>query len=622
MHEKVLLVPRPQSVQWLPGARKVQKPLGVALTAGLKALGETLEESFSGDFCPGEAVHFEQAAGLSQEGYRLTVTETAIAVAYAAPAGAFYALMTLRQLMVGDTMPCCDIEDAPALGMRGYMLDVGRGKIPTLHTLYQTADMLAAFKYNHLQLYMEGPAFAYPSFPDAWRDKTPLTPQEMRAFAAYCRRRFITLTPCQNSLGHMGPWLVDPALRPLAEKEEGMVVHGIPVPPTTLDCQNPASLAFVKTLADDLLPCFFSPYYNAGLDEPFELGKGKNKALAEQVGAQTLYLDYVKKLHAYVREKGLTMMMWADVVIRDPSTVEKLPKDILLLEWGYEAGYPFEKRASLLQGLGCRFCLCCCTSTSNTITGHTDNMLANVRQAASAAHAFHAQGLLLTDWGDGGHMHYWPISWPAILLAGALAWNGTGLTDQELIDALDTLVFCDDAKQLGAAVLDLGRYDRWEELPLGCRTLASLPLEWGPLRGEESWSRLLQGLTAINVQLMPPEVSGPLARAAQNPKVLDLNAIESWHRDLRSRIALSRPHCLDAELVKQELTNGLDMVWTLSRARAALRENTLCPSLADDIEAVAQTHRQLWLMRNKHSEVEQGIRRLLAVAEALKGSGT
>ncbi len=622
MHEKVLLVPRPQRVQWLPGARKVQKPLGVALTAGLEPLGQALEESFAGDYCLGEAVGFEQAAGLSQEGYRLTVTGTAITVAYTAPAGAFYALMTLRQLMLGDTMPCCCIEDAPALEMRGYMLDVGRGKIPALHTLYQTADMLAAFKYNHLQLYMEGPAFAYPSFPDAWRDKTPMTPQEMRAFAAYCRRRFITLTPCQNSLGHMGPWLADPVLRPLAEKEEGMVVHGIPVPPTTLDCQDPASLAFVETLADDLLPCFTSPFYNAGLDEPFELGKGKNKALAEQVGVQTLYVDYVKKLHAFVREKGMTMMMWDDVVIRDPGTVEKLPKDILLLEWGYEAGYPFEKRAGLLQRLGCQFCLCCGTSTSNTLTGHTDNMLANIRQAALAAHAFRAQGLLLTDWGDGGHMHYWPVSWPAILLAGALAWSRTGLTDQELIDAMDTLVFYDDARQLGAAVLDMGRYDRWEELPLGCRTLASLPLEWGPLRGEESWSRLLQGLMAINVQLMPPEVSGPLARAAQAPRPLDLSAIESWHRNLRSRIALAQPHCPDAALVKRELTNGLDMVRGLSCARAALRENSPCPNVADDLEAVAQTHRQLWQARNKQSDVEQGIHRLLAVAEALKGSVT
>lgn len=615
-----LLIPQPQCVEWLEGALSAQKPLGVALNAELESLHAAIIESFAADFCTGETVQFAKNAVLSPEGYCLTVTKTAITVEYAAPAGAFYALMTLRQLADDGVIPCCHIKDAPGLDLRGYMLDVGRGKIPTLQTLYQTADMLAAFKYNHLQLYVEGLAFAYPSFAAKWKGKTPLTAQELRDFSAYCRRRFITLTPCQNSLGHMGPWLADPAFRSLAEKEDGMVVHGITVPPTTLDCQNPASLTFVKTLADELLDCFDSPYYNAGLDEPFELGKGKNQVLSQQVGAETLYLEYVSHLYDYVRTKGLTMMMWDDVVIRNPDTTQKLPDDIILLEWGYEANHPFAKRAELLRGSGRRFCLCCGTSTWKTFTGNTDNMLANIRSCAAAAHSSKAFGLLLTDWGDGGHLQYWPFSWPAILLAGALAWNSAGPTDEELAYGLDLLVLQDDTRQLGTAMLEMGRYARWEEIPMGCSTLVSLPLEWGPLRGETAWNRLLQGLAAINVQLMPPEVSGPLAKAAQAPKLLNLTAMEVWHQDLLGRLALAQPRCADASLLKQELVNGMDMVLALSRARTALREDIPRPEVAVDIEKLADIHSFLWRARNKESGLGFGLSRLRAVAEALKGS--
>lgn len=232
MCENVILVPKPVKFQLLPGRRQVPRPLGLDLPENLRALEPPLTESWAEDFRTGDGdVRFARDKGLPAEGYRQRVDGDGAVVEYSAPAGAFYALMTLRQLSLGGETPCCRAEDAPALKLRGYLLDVGRGKIPTLDTLKKMVDLLASLKYNHLQLYMEGMCFAYPSFPEYWRDGTPLTPREIRELSEYCRSLFITLAPCQNSLGHMAPWLTRPELKHLAEKEEGMVVHGIPIPP-------------------------------------------------------------------------------------------------------------------------------------------------------------------------------------------------------------------------------------------------------------------------------------------------------------------------------------------------------------------------------------------------------
>lgn len=620
MNDTVILAPKPKRFEREPGFWAAPRPMGLALPAELEALAAPLRESWGEEFRVGGGdVGFAIDKALPPEGYRLQVDKTGALVEYSAPAGAFYALMTLRQLAAGGCAPCCRVEDEPELPLRGFMLDVGRGKVPTLDSLKGTVDLLASLKYNHFQLYMEGMCFAYPSFPEYWKDETPLTPEELTELSTYCKARFIDLTPCQNSLGHMAPWLARPELRYLAEKEEGMVVHGIPVPPTTLDCRNPASLDFVERLTDDLLPCFDAPCYNACLDEPFELGKGKNAAFADQVGEGALYVEYAAKLRDHLSAKGKTMMLWGDVIARHPQDAAALPEDVVILEWGYEAAHPFEKRAAALEKLGRPFCLCPGTSTWNAVTGITDNMLANVRAAASAAHAHGALGLLLTDWGNDGHLQYWPFSWPAIVLAGALAWNGAVLTEGELAAALNRFVFRDAADKLGAAVLDMGRYVRWEEFPLGCRTLADLPLSVGPLRGREKWERMLKIIVTLNSQLTPPEVGQPLARAAEHPKPLDLERADAWRGDLAARLAASRPACRDAALVMAELANALALVGALTHGRAALTEDRTDAALAQEVERIAEEHRRLWLARNRRGGMELGLGKLRAFAQALKG---
>ena len=65
------------------------------------------------------------------EGYRLNVTSDAVTVEAKTPAGLFYGLQTLTQLLFGDhtsgwSVPVVQIVDAPRFAYRGMHLDVGR----------------------------------------------------------------------------------------------------------------------------------------------------------------------------------------------------------------------------------------------------------------------------------------------------------------------------------------------------------------------------------------------------------------------------------------------------------------------------------------------------------------
>lgn len=616
---KNLLLPVPRTVCWQAGR------LAVSLPAAVPVGCAALETIFPGIYRVGTEgqIIFEHDAAIPAEGYCLEVAPDGVRISSAAPAGQFYGLVTLGQLLMdGGELPCCRIEDSPKLPLRGFMLDVSRGRIPTMETLYQLADLLARFKYNHLQLYIEGFSFAYPSFPQCWEGRTPLTPEELRVLDAYCRERFIELAANQNTLGHTAPWLARPEFRSLAEREEGLELFGKTFPPTTLDAANPGSLALVKRMLDDLLPCFTSPWVNVGMDEAFELGKGKNAAYAARHGGGRLFLEYAEKLHEYLSGCGKKMMMWADAAAGSPMLRRELPRDILLLEWGYEAEHPFAERARMLREDGRRFLVCPGTSSWSSFTGITDNMLANVRAAADAAGQWGAEGLLLTDWGDMGHLQMPAASWPALVFAGALAWDWEADVDEELLaQGLDRLVFRDRNCVLGQLVLDMGRYSQWEPFRMACRTAACLPILLGPMPGEryrQAVPRFVQAMAR-----MAPERTASIYLAEwENRQEADPRKLLAGLENLKERLAEARPECGDGPLLLKECRCALNCVGALTRAHDLLLRGEREAGLAGKLAAVVDEYRALWPRRARPDGLEDSLSGFIRLQDYFEGGET
>ena len=96
----------------------------------------------------------QTAVVASMEGYHLSVTPSAITITAKTKAGAFYGMQTLLQLEAqSKNIPVLEIDDAPAFGYRGLMLDVGRHFMP-VSFIKQLIDVMAMQKMNNLHLHL------------------------------------------------------------------------------------------------------------------------------------------------------------------------------------------------------------------------------------------------------------------------------------------------------------------------------------------------------------------------------------------------------------------------------------------------------------------------------------
>ena len=362
-----------------------------------------------------------QVPFLEKEEYRLTIGENGALLEASCDEGLFRAVTSLHQMLLRTQgrLPYLVIEDKPALRRRGYMLDISRGKKPRVDTLKTMIDYLAALKYNEFQLYMEGDCFKYAAFPEENADYDCLTAEDIRELDRYCQERFIDLVPNQNSFGHMYAWLKKPAYHHLGLFEGDET-------PSTLNPLLPESFEFVKKLYSSLLPCFSSEYVNIGLDEAYGLGKFQIEEYCREKGKDVVFMEWLNKLNDHIQKTyGKKIMFWADMIYNYPQSYHMVPKDAVALEWGYELIQSQRMTAHCIayRDAGVRYYVCPSVNTHGALSGRMDVTTFNIRTCAELAVEYGAEGLLLTDWGDGGHAQPWVWSMNPIALAGQYGWN-------------------------------------------------------------------------------------------------------------------------------------------------------------------------------------------------------
>ena len=397
--------------------------------------------------------------GDAPEYYELSIGRHGVLIEFHEPSGLFAAVATLRQLIreYGRRLPCLKIRDWPDFPRRGVMLDISRGRVPRLETLLELVEILADFKINEFQLYTEH-TFAYRNYKPVWRDWGALTGAEIEKLDAHCRRLGIELVPNQNSFGHLRWWLEYPPLKKLAEVSAPWPDDGGAFLryPSTLAPEHPGALPFLRGLYDELLPHFSSDRFNVGCDETWDLGRGQSRRLCEKIGKGRVYLRFVKKIHRELASRKKRMMFWGDIILRHPELVPELPRDVIALNWGYEAGHPFARETRTFAAAKIPFYVCPGTSTWMTMIGRHDNAFANLREAANAGRKNGAAGFLLTDWGDGGHPQPLAVSALPYLFGAALAWCGATADAKLLAPVADRDVFQDPAGNTARAALALG----------------------------------------------------------------------------------------------------------------------------------------------------------------------
>lgn len=402
--------------------------------------------------------------------YKLDIDEHLIEVTGNSGAALFYGIQTLRQLIRScrSLIPCLEIEDYPDFKNRGLYHDITRGKVPSLDTLKELVDRLSFYKMNQLQLYIEH-SFAFKKQSEIWTDSDPITAEEILILDEYCRKKNVELVPSMSSFGHLYHLLISKAYSHLNEFES------IPEKPFmwtdrmqhyTIDVSNPLSQKLIKEMVDEYLPLFTSDKFNICCDETFDLGQGRNKKLADEVGKGKLYQYFAKIIIEHVKSYGKKVMIWGDIILNHPEIIEELPDDIILLNWDYspdadEAGFRVIEEAGLTQYA------CPGVLGWNGLISNMDVADKNISIMVSHAKKYNADGILVTDWGDFGHINLLSASIPGAILSAGLSWNADEAVKPADED-ISRVEFGDNSGRIVGLIRELSRQSmlEWDAIVL------------------------------------------------------------------------------------------------------------------------------------------------------------
>lgn len=365
--------------------------------------------------------------------YTLDIAPDGVTIAGVDFEGVRNGVQTLRQLIrqCGAALPHLHIEDEPAFRTRGYYLDVTRGRVPTLDWLKHWADKLCLYKYNQLQLYIEH-TFKFDGMSETWRGASPLTPRDILVFDRYCAERGIELVPSVSTFGHLYMALRTQDLCDLGELPEianrpfsfidRMRHH-------TLNISDKRAFDLSTKLIDDYLQLFRSDKFNICADETFDLGKGQSKPLADKIGIACMYADYVTRLCRHLEDQGKQPMMWGDIALEHPEILNRLPEDVTLLNWQYDPQITEDKIKTVAES-GARQIVCPAVWCWNALLPRIDDAWNNITRIARYGCRYGAEGMLITDWGDLGHINDPRMSVPGMIVGAQEAWNPGDIPDE------------------------------------------------------------------------------------------------------------------------------------------------------------------------------------------------
>ncbi len=396
------------------------------------------------------------------DAYRITVTPEGVELAAGDDAGAYYAVQTLRELLAvhGLKLPAGVIDDAPDYRRRGVYHDCSRGKVPTLETLKGLVEQLARWKINELQLYIEN-VFTFAQHPAIGKGYSPFTPAELLALQDHCKDHHVKLVGSLSSFGHMEKTLALPEYRPLGEwsvasgKSTGTLCPG-----------DPGSIKLMADLYEEFLPLFEAEDFNICCDETWELGQGRSKGRAEKVGVGMVYLKFLLKLHKLCDAHGKRMNLWGDIVLDHPEIIEKLPRDVVMLNWDYSPTGRRIPRTKEFTDTGLALVVCPGTNSWGSHGCRLTMGMENIAVFAAEGIKRGAEGLLNTDWGDGGHRNMMAVSLHNFAYGAAHSWRHRAVSAEGFTQRFALHTFGDRSGKLAKAVITLG--GAHEQLGLPC----------------------------------------------------------------------------------------------------------------------------------------------------------
>lgn len=374
------------------------------------------------------AIDFTRAPDMHPESYEIKLIGHSGRIKGPSQKELFYGATSLLQLIrhFKGNLPELSLTDAPAYRNRAYLLDITRGKVPKVERIKALIRDMAKLKYNQLQLYFEH-TFQFHFDPDIGQNCNPMSPDDIKELDAYSNDWHVELVPCLACFGHMGHILSLPQYKQFAEIEWDDApwddapwerrMKGCTLNPSDPDAQN-----LIKNMLNDFLPCFSSKKFNACCDETYDLGRGKNTSDNMEQTRIDLYSSHIQFLNQVTQSYGKQLMVWGDILLQHPAALSKIPNDVTILDWGYEAQMNYDK-TRIFTDAGFSTYICPSVRGYKRLFHDLNDAEQNIRNYAKAGIANSATGLMVTDWGDLGHFNTLGCSLFGMAEAAAEAWT-------------------------------------------------------------------------------------------------------------------------------------------------------------------------------------------------------
>src|SRR4051812_39146913 len=319
---------------------------------------------------------------LGDEGYRLTVSGTRITIRAPHPAGVFYGVETLRQLLPPDifraapvagvtwTVPAVAIEDRPRFSWRGAHLDVSRSFMPK-EFVKKYVDLLALHKLNRFHWHLtddQGWRIEIKKYPlltavGGWRrnslvgvqhgyadttqwvyDNVPhggfYTQDDIREVVAYAAARYVTVVPEIEMPGHAQaaiaayPWLGNTGQQ-LEVLNHWGVDQNILYPSDT-------AIHFMQDVLTEVLALFPSHWIHTGGDEAPK-AQWQASAVAQARIRELALRDenhlqswMTAQMSQWLAERGRALIGWDEIL---EGGTEGLAPNAVVMSWcGIQGG--------------------------------------------------------------------------------------------------------------------------------------------------------------------------------------------------------------------------------------------------------------------------------------------
>jgi len=235
---------------------------------------------------------------LGEEGYELIVDSYGIRIQANFPAGLFYGIQTLRQMLSAHqttlNLPAVSITDSPRFSWRGAMLDVARHFF-CVEDVKHYIDLIAHYKVNRLHLHLtddQGWRIEIKSWPKLTEvgAQTQVngggggfyTQEQYKEIVEYAKSRFVMIVPEIDTPGHTNAALASyPELN--ASEEAPNLYEGTKVGFSTLGVHMEVTYKFLDDVIRELAALTPAPYIHIGGDETHATPKEDFKTFIEKM---------------------------------------------------------------------------------------------------------------------------------------------------------------------------------------------------------------------------------------------------------------------------------------------------------------------------------------------------